>query len=190
MNRRAVLTIALTVTAALASYGAWLLRPLPPPSGDAGPPRSDYTLDDYRLVVLNKRGKASFVNTGPYLARNPYDESLTLNHPQFVFPGKPGKGDWTAHSETAWVSAKGDEVRMARSIVLDGPKFAGKDQTRMLTERLTVFPNLQTAHSDLLVTVTRGASILHGTGMNADMKNNRFELLSKVSLHDATFQSH
>lgn len=186
MNRRAIITVALVLTAMLASYGAWLLRPSPPPSEDTGPPRSDYTLDNYRLVVLNKLGKVSFISTGPYLARNPYDETLALNHPDFSFPDKGGQGDWIAHSESGWVSAKGDEVRLARAVVLDGPVIAGKQQTHMHTDRLTIFPKLQTAHSDLLVTITRGASILLGTGMNADMKNNRLELLSKVSLHDVS----
>ncbi len=190
MNRRAILTAVLVLAAMLASYGAWLLRPLPPENDDTGPPRSDYTLDDYRLVSLNKMGGVSFTSTGPYLARNPNDETMNLNHPSFGFPDKGGKGDWTAHSDSGWVSAKGDEVRLARAVALDGPLITGSDRTHMRTEQMTVFPQRQTAHSDLLVTITRGASILLGTGMNADMKNNRLELLSKVSLHDVPTKKH
>jgi len=45
MNRRALLIAVLVVTGAVASWGAWRLRPQPTPNDDTGPPRSDYTLD-------------------------------------------------------------------------------------------------------------------------------------------------
>lgn len=190
MNRRAWLIAVLLLTGLIASWGAWLLRPPAPANDDTGPPRSDYTTDDYRLVVLNKLGSVSFVSSGPYMARNPNDETLSLNHPHFSFPEKSGKGDWTAHSDSGWVSKKGEEVRLARAVALDGPIVAGVDQIHLRTEQLTVLPQPQTAHSDLLVTMTRGASILLGTGMNANLKTNRLELLSKVSLHDVPIKKH
>ena len=184
MNRRALLIAVLVVTGAVASWGAWRLRPQPPPSEDTGPPRSDYTLDVSHLVVMDKQSKVSFRSNGPYMARDPNNETLSLNHPDFSFPDKNGKGDWTAHSEAGWVSAKGDVVKLSRAVALDGPIIPGQEQTHMRTEQMTVHPQPQTAHSDLLVTVTRGASILRGTGMNANLKTSYLELLSKVSLHD------
>lgn len=190
MTRRWSLLAALMLTALLASWAAWLLRIQPPLPEDAGPPRSDYTLDDYRLVVLNKEGTESFASVGPYLARDPYNETLSLNQPRFSFPSHDGKGNWTAGSDIGWVSPRGEEVRLIRTVKLDGPVIPKTDQTHLRTEEMTVHPQPQTAHSDLLVTVTRGASILRGTGMNADLKTNRLELLSKVSLHNATVQKH
>jgi lipopolysaccharide export system protein LptC len=186
MTRRWSLLAVLMLTALLASWAAWLLRIQPPPPEDAGPPRSDYTLDDYRLVVLNKEGTESFTSVGPYLARDPYNETLSLNQPRFSFPSHDGKGNWTSGSDIGWVSPHGEEVRLIRSVVLDGPVVPQTDQTHLRTEEMTVHPQPQTAHSDLLVTVTRGASILRGTGMNANLKTDRLELLSKVSLHNAT----
>jgi LPS export ABC transporter protein LptC len=190
MNRRALLIAVLVVTGAVASWGAWRLRPQPPPSEETGPPRSDYTLDVYHLVVMDKQGKVSFRSNGPYMARDPNNETLNLNHPDFSFPDKGGKGDWTAHSEAGWVSAKGDVVKLSRAVALDGPIIAGQEQTHMRTEQMTVHPQLQTAHTDLLVTITRGASILLGTGMNANLKTSYLELLSTVSLHDVPNKKH
>ncbi len=190
MNRRAIITTMLVLTAMLASYGAWQLRPQLAVSDDTGPPRSDYTLDVYHLVVMDKQGKLSFISNGPYMARDPNNETLSLNHPEFSFPAKDGKGDWVAHSESGWVSAKGDVVKLSRAVALDGPTVAGADQIHMRTEQMTVHPQPQTAHSDLLVTTTRGASILLGTGMNANMKTSELELLSKVSLHDVPIRKH
>lgn len=190
MNARAVLTAVLVLTGLVASWGAWRLRPLPPADDSIGPPRSDYTLDVFHLVVMNKLGGLSFTSDGPYLARNLNDESLALSHPVFHFPDRKGKGEWVAHSETGWVNAKGEEVRLAHAVVVDGPDVAGKDQTHLLTEQMTVFPQDRTAHSDVLVTVNSGASILHAVGMNANMDTSRVELLSKVSLHDVRAPKH
>jgi lipopolysaccharide export system protein LptC len=189
MTRRGPLLALLVLAALLATWGAWLLRIQPPVEDTTGPPRSDYTLDDYRLVVLSKEGTESFTSKGPYLARNPNDETLSLSQPRFGFPDRSGHGNWIAGSQTGWVSAKGDEVRLSHAVTLDGPVIAGTDQTHLRTAQLTVFPQPQTAHSDLLVTVTRGASILLGAGMDANLKTNRLVLLSKVSLHNATVHS-
>lgn len=184
MNRRAVLTVFLTLVALATGWWAWKLRPMPGSEDVIGPLRGDYTADNFRMVVMNKDGAVSFRSHGPYAARDPNNEQLFINHPQFSFPDHGGKGEWTGHSESGWVSAKGDEVRLKSTVVLDGPVIPGKDQTHVRTERLTVFPEPQTAHSDVLVTITRGASILLGTGMNAWLKTSRVELLSKVSFHD------
>ncbi|HEY2346940.1 MAG TPA: LPS export ABC transporter periplasmic protein LptC [Xanthomonadaceae bacterium] len=184
MNQRAVLTILLVPIALAASWWAWQLRPRPATEQTVGPLRSDYTVETYHLVVMNKDGEVSFRSTGPYAARDPDNHELFLNTPNFSFPDRGGGGDWTGHSYTGWVSAKGDEVRLKRDVVLDGPVIPDKDQAHMRTEQLAVFPDSQTAHSKLLVTATRGATILTGVGMNAWLKTNRFELLSKVSIHD------
>jgi lipopolysaccharide export system protein LptC len=184
MNQRFVLTLVLTVTAIAASWWAWKLRPQPVVVETAGPQRGDYTAEIYHLVVMNKDGEVSFRSNGPYAARDPNNEQLFLNEPRFSFPDKKSKQDWHGRSETGWVSAKGDEVRLKRAVVLDGPIVPDKDQIHVRTEQLTVFPDPQTAHSDVLVTTTQGASILSGVGMNANLKTSKLELLSKVSLHD------
>jgi lipopolysaccharide export system protein LptC len=184
MKHRAVVTFALILTAAAASWWAWRLRPQPAVQETAGPQRGDYTAEVFRLVVMNKDGEVSFRSHGPYAARDPNSEQLFLNQPKFSFPDHSGSGDWTGHSESGWVSAEGDEVRLKRAVALDGPIVPDKDQIHIRTEQMTIFPDPQTAHSDLLVTMTRGASILTGTGMNAWLKTSTIELLSKVSIHD------
>lgn len=190
MNTRSVLTAVLVLTGVVASWAAWQLRPQPRADDSIGPPRSDYTLDVFHLVVMNKLGALSFTSDGPYLARNGNDQSLALSHPVFHFPDKKSKGEWVAHSDTGWVNAKGEEVRLAHAVVVDGPVVPGKGQTHLLTEQMTVFPQERTAHSDVLVTVNSGASILHSLGMNANMDTSRVELLSKVSLHNVRAPKH
>ena len=190
MNRRAIVIVVLALTALLGGWAAWLLRAREPASDFVGPPRSDYTLDDYTLVVLNDLGTESFTTVGPYLARDPNTETLSLDKPDFSFPSKTGEGDWTAHAEDGWVARKGVEVRLARGVTILGPPTATAGPTHIATDHLTVLPKPQTGHTDAAVTMTRDGSILSGVGMNINMKAHTLELLSKVRMHDASAIRH
>ncbi len=184
MNRRSVIAVLLVPVALASAFWAWKLRPQPAVEQAVGPQRGDYTVEAYSLVMMNKDGGLSFRSRGPYAARDPNSQQLFLNTPEFSFPDRGGKGEWTGHSQTGWVSSGGDEIRLKRSVAVDGPAEPGKDPIRIRTEWLSILPDPQTAHTPLLVTITRGPSILLGTGMNAWLKDSRVELLSKVSLHD------
>jgi len=185
MNRRAVLIVGLAIAALIGGWAAWLLRVPEPENEFVGPPRSDYTLDDYHLVVMNDQGTESFTSTGPYLARDPNTETLALDKPDFSFPSKDGKGNWTAHAEDGWVARKGVEVKLSRGVTMLGPATATAGPTHIATDHLDVLPKPQTGHTDAAVTVTRDSSILTGVGMNVNLKAHTLELLSTVRLHDA-----
>ena len=185
MNRRAIVIVVLAVTALAGGWAAWLLRAPEPANDFVGPPRSDYTLDDYKLVVLNDLGAESFTTVGPYLARDPNTETLAMDKPDFSFPDKRGQGDWTAHAEDGWVARKGVEVRLSRGVTMLGPATATAGPTHIATDHLTVLPKPQTGHTDAAVTVNRDGSILTGVGMNVDLKAHTLDLLSNVRLHDA-----
>ncbi len=184
VNRRGLLIAGLILTLGLGSWLAWHLR-LPAPANDfVGPPRSDYTLDDFHLVVLDELGAESFVTIGPYLARDPNTESMALDKPHFTFPAKDGKGDWNGFAEDGWIDKKGTEVRLSRGVILDGPKSETNGLVKIRTDRITVLPKEQTAHTDAAVTITRDASILTGVGMDANMKTKLITLLSTVRFHN------
>lgn len=184
VNRRGLLIAGLVLTLVGGSWLAWHLR-LPAPANDfVGPPRSDYTLDDYHLVVLDELGAESFMTIGPYLARDPNTESMALDKPRFTFPAKDGKGDWNGFAEDGWIDKKGTEVRLSRGVILDGPKTVNNGPVKIRTDRITVLPKEQTAHTDAAVTITRDASILTGVGMDANMKTKLITLLSTVRFHN------
>lgn len=184
MNRRSLAALALLPLAAASAWWAWRTMPQPPPSDSVGPPRGDYTAQAYRLAVMNKDGDLAFRLHGPYAVRDAASQQLFLNQPQFSFPAQDGSGDWTGHAVYGWVSADGTEVRLRKEVALDGPKATDTDPIRFRTQWLSIRPDPQTAHTPLPVTITRGPSILHGTGMNAWLQTSRVQLLSKVSFHD------
>lgn len=178
MNRAALNLMLLATAIGLGAIAAWQLRnrdvaPV------AAPDRSDYVLRDFRLVTLNDEGRESFTVRGPYLQRDIGGKSLSMVKPRFSFPHADG-GRWNARSEAAWVSPDADEVHLLRSVVMVGPPSAAGVSNKLETERLLVLPRVEQASTDRRVTVTQGVSILEGTGLRADLKAKRFELLNQV----------
>jgi lipopolysaccharide export system protein LptC len=102
-----------------------------------------------------------------------------MRKPNFSFPDKQ-EGRWLATSDKAWVAEKGVEVRLIEQVRFTGPASPRGERTRLATEHLQVFPKQDLAMSQDPVTVTRADSILQGTGLRADMKAHRIQLLSQV----------
>lgn len=178
MSRTALNVLLLALALGLVALAAWQLRSRQAPPVVA-PDRSDYVLRDFELVTLNDEGKESFTVHGPYLQRDVAGKSLSLVQPRFSFPHSTG-GRWNASSEAAWVSPGADEVHLLRSVVMVGPPSASGVANRLDTDRLVVLPDTEQARTDHRVTVTQGDSILAGTGLRADLKAKRFELLNQV----------
>lgn len=178
MNARNLATLLLLMAAVLTSWLAWQLRPQPAPDAP-GPPRSDYSLDTYDLVVLDAEGHESFTVRGPILSRDPYTAQWFLNEPRFSFPVEQGE-PWTARSGSGWVSAHAEEIRLSSDVEILGPGVGSAAGTRLHTAALAVFPDQHLARSADVVTITRAASILRGKGLEANFQTREFKLLADV----------
>lgn len=171
--------LTLLVLAGLSTVAVWQLQPKSKPHA---PPvaRSDYTLENFQLVTLNDKGEEAFTVEAPLLERDPEGKSLSLTLPRFSFPDKNGGGTWLATADSAWVGPKAEEVRLIAKVDLLGPATDKGERTHFQTESLQVFPHRNQASSDDAVTVTRADSIMHATGLRADMQSHRIQLLADV----------
>lgn len=178
MKRPLLLSTILIGVAIVAGTALWHLRPAAkPPTASAS--RSDYILRDFELTALDEQGNESFSVAAPYLERDPGGKSLSMQLPAFSFPDRKN-GRWQATSNSAWIAEKGVEVRLNQQVRLVGPPSPRGERTRFATEHLQVFPKQDLALSEDPVTVTRADSILQGTGLRADMKSHRIQLLANV----------
>ena len=176
--KRRFIALGLVTLAASAGLALWQLQP-PPRPRPPEPIRSDYILGNFEMTLLDAEGKESFSVRAPHLERDPHGRSLTLRMPEFSFPDKDG-GRWLATSHSAWVAEKGVEVRLIDQVELIGPPTPTGDRTRFQTAALQVFPKVKQARSNDLVTISRADSILHGTGLRADMQTRHIQLLADV----------
>lgn len=179
MSWRGVLTLVLLAAALVSGWSVWNHRAPEPVRGPASG-RSDYQLYDFELVVLDDQGNEAFTLRAPQLSRQPGDESMDLVTPTFLFPVEGEPELWTMHSDRAWISPEGDEVRLIGDVRADGPGTDGMAAS-MRTERLDVFPREERAESDQRVTVSNGSSIIHsGRGLRMDLANRHYQFLSDV----------
>ena len=174
----------LAVLAAVSGWLLWQLRERDAAPVMVGPPRSDYSLEDFQLVALDAAAQESFLARGPRLSRHPQLGTIDIEQPRFSFPqndAAPGMAPWTSRAERAWVSRDGSELRLSGAVALRGP--ANDPQAPMLvTERLTVFPRDDRVETDAAVTVTEPGSILRARGLRAELDTRRVELLSEVRI--------
>ncbi len=179
VERTLALAAILAVFAAITGWMVWLQEDRTTSDVFAGPPRSDYILHDFTMTALNAEGELAFVVDAPRLAKHPQLDTFAIDEPRFRIVD--GSGDtWNASSRTAWVSADAKELRLSEAVAADRAGNAGSTPLSLRTERLTALLEANQMRSDAPVTITQPGLILRGTGLDADLVNNRFTLLADV----------
>ncbi len=140
-------------------------------------PRSDYTLTQFELLVMNTEGEPSFNVVAPYLEKNNDDRSLDINQPK-VLLFNDDKTHWTITSDHGWISERADKL------LLDGAVKMVTDSTERpaLIEGtdFTIYPDDKQIESDQRVQLTRPESRYEGVGFRADTGLDLIEILSEV----------
>lgn len=177
MNVRVVLGLLLLVAAALSGWSVWNNRVVDEDARRASG-RSGYVLRDFELTALDKSGKESFSLRAPKLQETPGAKTMDLTTPLFLLPDKQGKY-WEVRARTGWVSENREEIRLRGDVDTRSPQGDPR-QVNMKTEQLNVFPDASRATSASVVTITQPGSILRGRGLEADLADKRYKLLSQV----------
>lgn len=178
MNYRKA-TLAITVLAAGMGLLVWQMQKQQKHETPAAA-RSDYRMQDFFLQAFGEDGDSAFSLKSPLLERSIDGKSVEIVKPLFEFPDNRG-GQWHARAETAWVSERAREVQLRDDVRITGPVSAQGLQTEIRINRISVFPKEKRMASDRRVTIRHGTSILEGTGLDADMDQRRFRLLSEVN---------
>jgi lipopolysaccharide export system protein LptC len=177
MSWRLVLGLVLLVAAVLSGWSAWKQRDaIEVPVAATG--RSDYLMREFEMISLDDKGQESITLRAPEMQRDPNDQTFQIATPLFLLPDSKGQ-HWEMRSKTAWVSAKGDELRLTGSVEGRSPE-AAQVPTLFKTERLNVFPRKNLASTDDAVTITRPGSILTGVGFEVDTRTKQYTLQSQV----------
>lgn len=168
----------LAVLAILSGWWLWSLTDDDDATALTGPPRSDYSLENFQLIAMDERGRESFSVRGPQLSRHPFLGTLDMDNPRFEFPDAEG-GRWKAESGHAWVAADGKLLRLYDDYVIDGPPGDRGDPLRMHGPDIRFLPDLNVAETDSDVTIRDGRSILRGRSMRAEL-DDRHVVLSNL----------
>lgn len=186
MERRYWFAVALlAVLAAGTEWLLWLTRDRSNAQTFAGPPRSDYTLEEFTLDALDSAGKRTFRVSGPRLARRGDDGSIFVETPDYLLVDGGGH-PWNGKSDSAWVDKEGEVMKLLGHVEMHRAADAQTGAIDVVTRDLTTFPKKKTMETAAAATITQPGSILRGTGMRGDLNDKTLELLSDVS---STLQS-
>ncbi|MBS0218814.1 MAG: LPS export ABC transporter periplasmic protein LptC [Proteobacteria bacterium] len=184
MSWRSWLTVGLAVAAMLAAWAIWNENNHLKTRGPAEY-RPDYVLTDFTMVSLDERGKEALTVSAPQLRRNPDTQAMDLDTPTFLFPDRNNRR-WRATSKTAWVSAKGEQVKLRGDAVIDSPT-GDADQGRISSPTLDVFTEKgkERATTQDAVVITKPGTIIRGRGLDADFNQDRVVLHNEVRIQYA-----
>jgi lipopolysaccharide export system protein LptC len=138
------LTAVIVVVALLAGATQlllWWIGPAPKANEFVGPPRSGYTLTDFKLVQYGTDGLPSFLIDAPRLERREGDESLYINAPDFRLPSnQPAVPDWLGHSLYGWVNRDGTLLKLQGPVHMERAAFGDTPRTTIDTAEVTAWP--------------------------------------------------
>lgn len=155
---------------------------------DDGPPAlvrsseetSEYTLDDFVLSAMNDDGQLAFEVTAPRLAENPTDRSADIEAPEIVIY-EAAEASWQVQAQNGWISHDAKTLKLQGEVsIRRQPSDAEKPVTTIDTSNMTVFPRRQEARTNAPVEIRRPGLILSGVGMRANLRKERYQILSNV----------
>lgn len=180
MGRRYwLIVIVLALLAASTEMLVWFNRDHTNAQTFAGPPRSDYTLTDFTMNVLDASGKQTFQVSGPRLARRSDDGSVFVTTPDYVLVDGSGH-PWNGKSDSAWINKDGTLMLLQGHVEMHREATGTTKPVDIVTRDLTTWPKAKKMQTAAPATITQPGSILRGVGMRGDLNTKILELLSDV----------
>jgi lipopolysaccharide export system protein LptC len=172
----AIVVVALGV--GLAQLLLWWMGPAPKPNDFVGPPRSGYTLTNFKLWSYNPEGQLAFRLQAPQLERREGDESLYINSPMFDLASKkPGVPDWHGQSLYGCVNRAGTLIKLQGPVTMHRPTYADNAAADLVTSDVDVWPKENRMATAAPAQMTQGDLKMGGVGMRASLNDNHLELL-------------
>jgi lipopolysaccharide export system protein LptC len=176
-NQKLLAILLLTVLAAGTRW--WLIRmqDADQKAGSLPDARSEYTLDNFDLLVMNKQGLPSFQIESPRLERVPNDGSAIVEKP-LMHLFENGNRTWRIDAESGWVRQDGEEILLQGKVLMS--KGKAQEQIVVHARDLTLYPQKELAQSSEPVQISRPGTVMAGVGLKARLDLEKFELLSEV----------
>ena len=169
MNGRGHSLFPLIVLTLLAGVSVWLDRITqqePVAKTDRTRHEADFTADKLTLRRFDPTGKIQYVLVADSMVHYADDESTELVRPRLNYLNRP-EPVWV-ESNFATVSKDGATVVLTDKVFLRRAAHAGKPESTLRTEAMTVWPDDEKMRSDKPVTLTQGKTVITAERMESD----------------------
>lgn len=181
VSRRTIFSIAaMVLLAAATQYWLQSVDDGPLPASRSTDLTSEYTLDDFTLSAMNDEGQLAFEVTAPRLEENPEDRSAEIQSPEITIY-EASEARWQVQAQTGWISHDAKTLRLQGDVSIQRQSNSNDQTTTTIdTSDMTVFPKRQEARTRAPVEIRRPGLILSGVGMRANLRKERYQILSQV----------
>ena len=139
----------------------------------------DYFAENFSVRRCGPSGGLHSTLAARKMVHYPDDETTVMTEPQMSFFNGPRPTRLSAKEGLVGPDAR--EVTLVGNVRGVRAATATDPEIVYTSSHLTVFPDDEVARTSAAVTITQGASIVRGVGMEADNKTQIFQLLSQVS---------
>lgn len=140
----------------------------------------DVFVEGVSLTKVDASGEPVFQMSAASMLHFPIDGSSQFKDPILISLDE-SRPKMTVRADAATASASGESTVLEGNVVLERQAHEDNPRLRVLTERLTLAPDNETARTDLPVRIEHGDAILTGTGMQFDNLNRTLRLLATVN---------
>jgi lipopolysaccharide export system protein LptC len=180
-RRGAVLTLVFMLLLAGGSF--WLLKQAQQPeqgaTRQAAQGRPDYTMHQFRYTSAGKSGTSDYLVEGDVLSHYP-DSNETVQAFRMT-RYDPSRPTMTLTSDSAKSNANRSEFRLYDNVVLQRAAGGNGETLVVTSDYMLVLTKQELVKTDRPVQAQQGSTILKGTGMIADSKQQTLALQSAVS---------
>jgi len=143
----------------------------------------DYTMNNFVTTQTDVTGKLRYVLAAVEMLHYPDDDSTVLQRPRFT-QYSTDKPYTQIEGLRGYISSDGEEIELVDNVKVVRQAFEGKGEMQLRTEKLIILPNQDLAKTNSPVVITQAPkTVIHGTGMIFDKKNQTVKLLSRVKVH-------
>lgn len=137
---------------------------------------SDYAMTDFTMTIMDINGEPAREIKGREMAHYPVDDSTEIIKPIAEFL-QPGRDSWEITAEHGYTTGKGEVILLTGNVIITD---ISKPAVQMLTEKLTLDTNENTAYTDQDVVIHSPNGDTHSVGLHADLDDETINLHSKV----------
>ena len=139
--------------------------------------------NDVEMVVNSDEGKPRYKFIAPKYWLYPNENRSEFEQPEISIYGKNG-GDMYAKALRGETLENNDVITLIGDVYITQPKSKNTPhKLKVMTEKLTVFPNKEKATTDILITAIRGPEMITAIGMTLDYQEQTLYLHNDVKGH-------
>ena len=153
----------------LAGVSVWLERVTqqePVAKTDKTRHEADFSADKITLHRFDPTGKVQYILVADSMLHYADDESSELKNPRLNYLNRP-EPVWV-ESRFASVNKDGTTVVLTDQVLVRRAAHAGKPESTLRTEQMTVWPEDEKTRADKPVTLTQGQTVINAERMESD----------------------